>query len=469
MADGRSGLAAALGLASPATAERHEGGRLDGVWRMNGYGTVLTIHHGRLTAYDTTRVGCLPGRTHAGRLGGPERGGATRFGNDGVAWLTVTPEGRGHADLQPDGSVSTRHLTRISALPEPCRRPAPDDPLTIFDRFWANFNENYPFFAAKGIDWQAVRDRYRPAITPDTSDQQLQQIFTEMLRPLNDAHIALLYHGDPVFNGWRPGTLLPCPYLMDRSTPVIAGQLTGPGREFANGRITVGELPDKIGYLRITSFREYVDNGSYAAEQAELDRALDALFSQAGTGMRGLVVDNRLNSGGSDALGLRIAARLTDRPYLAYTKVARNDPADPRRFTRPQPITVHPATNARRWTGPVALLTGGSTVSAGESFTQALMGRSPQVTRIGENTQGVFSDVLFRVLANDPEKWLVGLPNEEYHDRYGKTYDGTGIPPHLRTPVFTEEELNRHQDSALTRARQLLASDSAKAASEHSK
>jgi hypothetical protein len=38
------------------------------------------------------------------------------------------------------------------------------------------------------------------------------------------------------------------------------------------------------------------------------------------------------------------------------------------------------------------------TIRAGETFTQALMGRTPHVTRIGENTQGVFSDVLVRKL-----------------------------------------------------------------------
>jgi hypothetical protein len=39
-------------------------------------------------------------------------------------------------------------------------------------------------------------------------------------------------------------------------------------------------------------------------------------------------------------------------------------------------------------------------VSAAETFTQALMRRRPKIVRVGENTQGVFSDVLGRRLPN---------------------------------------------------------------------
>ncbi|MFJ6777049.1 S41 family peptidase, partial [Kitasatospora sp. NPDC091257] len=108
---------------------------------------------------------------------------------------------------------------------------------------------------------------------------------------------------------------------------------------------------------------------------------------------------------------------------------------------------------AARFTGPVALLTSGSTVSAGETFTQAMMGRSPRITRIGENTQGVFSDQLARRLSSD---LVLLLPNEEFLTPAGTTFDGPGIPPDVRTPVFTREELAGLKDSALTEARRLL-------------
>jgi hypothetical protein len=63
-------------------------------------------------------------------------------------------------------------------------------------------------------------------------------------------------------------------------------------------------------------------------------------------------------------------------------------------------------------------LIGPDTVSGSETFTMALMGRKPRVTRIGENTQGVYSDVLELSL---PNGWRFGLPSEVYLTAQGPT------------------------------------------------
>mgnify|MGYP006172300951 CR=1 FL=1 len=141
--------------------------------------------------------------------------------------------------------------------------------------------------------------------------------------------------------------------------------------------------------------------------------------------------------------------------FLVSAARARNDPADPTRHTRPQPVRVTPAA-APRYTGPVAVLTGGSTVSAGETFVQALIDRPGKAVRIGQPTQGVFSDVLPRRLPiSGMGTWL---PNEEFLTRSGTTFDGPGIPPHLTEPVFTEEEFEKNRDSAFDKALKILRS-----------
>ncbi|WP_280392214.1 S41 family peptidase [Nocardia brasiliensis] len=159
--------------------------------------------------------------------------------------------------------------------------------------------------------------------------------------------------------------------------------------------------------------------------------------------LRGLVLDLRINGGGSDSLGLQLAARLTDRPHFPYAKKTRN--------TAPQPLRVEPA--ADPFLGPIAILTGGSTISAGETFTQAMLERPSRTTRIGEPTQGVFSDVMQRKLPGDRDAdWWFGLPNEEFLTSDGRTFDGPGIPPELSEPVFTDEEFAHNLDSAFDRA-----------------
>ncbi|MER7753864.1 S41 family peptidase [Kitasatospora sp. NPDC097643] len=448
-------LATTVGVAAPGVAAAGEHGRnpLAGVWRTDGYGTVLVISGRQLTLYDVTGHSCVPAGT-AAQAGEPAPGGATRY-LQGLAGAVITPHGRRRAVEHGDGAAGTRSLERIAALPDACTRPAPNDPLAVFDRFWEDFEENYPFFATKGVDWHAARDTYRPRIGPATTVDELQDVLIAMLTPLHDAHtgIARIVDGEPkgVYSGHRPGTLPRTEALVSAARRNADAQLTGPERTFADDRLGVGQLPGGIGYLRVSSFKSYAD-GDFQTWTAELDRALDALLADPDQ-LNGLVIDVRTNGGGSDVLGLQIASRLADRPYVAYRKVARDDPADASRFTRPEPIVVRPA-DANRFTGPVAVLTSSLSASAAETFTQALMGRSPHVTRIGENTQGVFSDVMIRTISPD---LMIGLPNEEFLAPDGSTFDGPGIPPDVRTPVFTDDELAGLRDSALSTARRVLA------------
>ncbi|MFJ6616780.1 S41 family peptidase [Kitasatospora sp. NPDC091335] len=449
-------LATAVGLAAPgaAAAQGERANRLDGFWRTDGYGMVIAVSGDRLTTFDVTAHGCVPGWIAGTRTGAPGPDGTIRY-SVGNLGLTLTPKGRNRAVEHEEGGLGGKTLNRLDALPPLCAGPAPNDPPAVFDRFWEDFEENYPFFAAKGIDWHAVRDEKRRTITATTTADQLQAVFTDMLRPLGDAHTGLGRvvdgHAREVFSGQRPGSTVLTEEQTGRARQASAAQLTGPEQLFADGRLGVGRLPGGVGYFRVSSFNDYTD-GDFRSQVDELDRALDALLTGPDR-LTGLVVDVRLNGGGSDALGLQIAARLTDRPYVAYRKVARNDPADPTKFTRPQPITVRPSAGAR-FTGPVAVLTSSVSTSAAETFTQAMTGRSPRVLRVGENTQGVFSDIMIKTLSPD---FLAVLPNEKYLTRDGSTFDGPGIPPDVRTPVFTADELAALRDSALSTARRMLA------------
>ncbi|OKH98632.1 peptidase S41 [Streptomyces sp. CB02923] len=447
---------------------------LEGVWRMDGYGTLVTIDGQRLRTYETTAVSCLPGSVVGTRTGAPGAGGRVHFAVPDAARVTVVPQGADVARLSILDNVGYRTLHRIAGLPARCHRRPAKDPRTVFDVFWHTYAENYPFFAAKGIDWAAVRDRHRPHVTARTTDDELFAVLREMIEPLHDGHTRLAAGPGRVYAGMRPGTTLPTPaFLKQVDTAIAAGLGRGVTlHRWADGALSYADLPGspdlldrpghpdlpgRLGYFRITSFNGYTDQDDYESDVAELDRALDAVFTKARTSgpqaLRGLVVDLRCNGGGSDPLGLRVASRLTARPYLAYRKHARNDPDDPRKFTPDLPVWVHPHSGPR-YTGPLALLTGRLTISAGETFTQALLGRTPAPVLIGENTQGVFSDTLDRTL---PNGWRFALPNEEFLTADGRTFDGAGIPPIVRTPVFAPADLAAHRDPALTRARALLA------------
>ncbi|MGW1883770.1 S41 family peptidase [Streptomyces sp. NPDC001970] len=457
------------GTAAPAApaaqATSGTGRSVEGVWRTDGYGTVLEIDDDLLRTYQTTAVGCLPGET-ARRSGSDARSASASASasasgaasGSGAAWVSYTTEYGTVLTVRPGtmrvtGSVGDRRLHRLPALPAECTRPAPSNPVAVFDTFWQTFEENYPFFAAKGIDWHAVRDRYRPRIHVDTSDDELFAVLSDMVRPLHDAHVSIAADDDRYFKADRPGTEDPTSDMDERVKEYVQERdLRGrPLQESANGRIGYADLPGGQGYLRVTGFGGYADgtDETYEADAAELDRALDSVFTRKRTSrLSGMIIDLRVNGGGDDGLGLQLAGRLTDRAHFAYAKRARNHPTDATRFTAAQRQYVRPA-QGPRFTGPVAILTGGSTVSAGETFAEALMERPGRTVRIGQRTQGVFSDILSRDL---PNGWWFGLPNEQFLTRTGTAFDGVGIPPQLPEPVFTDEEFDRHRDSAFDRA-----------------
>ena len=159
-----------------------------------------------------------------------------------------------------------------------------------------------------------------------------------------------------------------------------------------------------------------------------------------------------LNRGGDDPLGIEIASRLAPGRYLAYSKVTRNNLNGTLHFTDPQESWVVPSARPG-FQGDVVLLTGPDTVSAGETLTMALLGRKPHVTRIGLNTQGVFSDDLSRRL---PNGWRFRLPDEVYLTSDGKAFDATGVPPDVRLIFFSPEDLLKNRDAALEEAQKLL-------------
>ncbi|MBL1104223.1 S41 family peptidase [Streptomyces sp. 5-8] len=422
----------------------------DGVWRTDGYGTLLVLGRGGLREYQTTSVSCVKGGS--ARQTGP----GVYTASDGTVVTVRTGRDDDHARLAVAGSVGHRQLTRVRALPAGCKRPASRDPRAGFDALWQTFEENYPFFGRKGVDWHAVRDRYRPQVHRNTTGPELFDLFSRMLKPLYDVHVTI-EDDDRDFAEVRPGTEVPSDDLDAKAKRFIEARDLEDAthrQDFAEGRITYADLRGDLGYLRISAFDYYAgDDAPYAADRTELDRALDTVLTPSRTrGLKGLIIDLRVNDGGFDALGIRTAQRLTDTPYTAYAKRARNHPADPARHTRPQPVPVVPA-DAPRYTGPIAVLTGGSTVSAGETFTQALFERPGRTFRIGQPTQGVFSDPMTRSLPGD---LLFTLPNEEYLTRTGHTFDGTGIPPDITEPVFTDEEFAKKRDSAFDRAVALL-------------
>ena len=65
------------------------------------------------------------------------------------------------------------------------------DPEKNFEELWETFHNSYPFFELRNVDWKKQYVTYRPKVTGETSDNELFDIFCQMLEPLDDGHVEL--------------------------------------------------------------------------------------------------------------------------------------------------------------------------------------------------------------------------------------------------------------------------------------
>jgi hypothetical protein len=68
----------------------------------------------------------------------------------------------------------------------------PKNPVNVFDYLWNQVDQNYTFFDVKGIDWDSVREVYRPKVNDDLKNDSLFHVCAAMLNTLRDGHTNLI-------------------------------------------------------------------------------------------------------------------------------------------------------------------------------------------------------------------------------------------------------------------------------------
>lgn len=441
---------------------------LDGLWQSDGYGLMVELHGTKMSVHQITSISCIAFWTADRTSNTLEPDGSQMFRRGGDPVKLSPGSSPETLWLRESNTISAIRLSRISERPKPCATSLADTPQNNFDVFSTTFAEQFALFDVYQTDWEAVDHKFRSRVTSATTPEELFEILRAMVEPFRNAHINIT--ADAIhrqYIGYKPDSQLglelqaaptiSLPQIFElfnhhvvEAEKIIADRyVDGKLRSYCNDVIKFGMLAGEIGYLRMTAFEGYASDGGYEENSRSLEAALDGIFKLK---MKGLIIDVRMNLGGADPFALAIASRLTGEKYLAFSKVARNNLSGPLHLTEPQPsfVEVSPRPGFR---GKVILLIGPDTISGGEGFTMALMGREPHVTTVGENTQGVFSDVFGHRL---PNGWYFGVPNELYVTKDGKSFDRVGISPDVRIPVFPASDLEKGRDGALEKAIEIL-------------
>ena len=281
--------------------------------------------------------------------------------------------------------------------------PRPSTPVQIFDQVWSDFDRYYAHFDISGVDWNAVRDRFRPQAEHAIDEAALARAIAGMLIELHDPHVTL-YTPWAEYQDWssyRPGAYegsLLSRYLTTTPTP--------------SGKILYGRIGGDVGYIRIASF----EGDGWGSE---VDEALGAL-----TGVRGIVVDVRCNSGGLDATAKSVAQRFVDHEgvaeYVAFRAGAGHEDFGP-----PVAVTIAPAGTS--FSGRVALLTDRGIFSAAEQFV-LFMRLAAHLTVVGDTTGGASGRPISREL---PNGWSYRLSTWVLYTAAHERYEGIGLPPDL--------------------------------------
>ncbi len=409
-----------------------------GVWQSQGFGLWFEITEDSVEIVEVTNGSCvqfaiIPEITHHEHgvtLHDLTFAGLGQYIGSADFELTLS-DGLLNFDV---GKVQPIQATKAETLPAVCETLTEDTPENNFETFWHMFNEHYAFFELRGVDWQATYDEYRPMVTPDTTQEELFTILSQMVAPLQDGHVSI-----STLSGSFSAVDLP-DWIEIEDEELLASYAMLTAENYlieapiftANDLIYYGKLSDTVGYINILSFSGFSDSASLNAtdlELAVLAESMPEILNSLGD-VESIVVDVRFNLGGSDISGLFVAGHFTDAQHLAFTKNVWFDG----QFHEDMAYYVDPVSDTP-FVGDVYLLTSGLTISAAETFTMA-MDTLPNVTIVGEPTNGILSDQWYALL---PNGWLVTLSNERYVSPDGSIYESLGVPPDVAVTMTSEQ------------------------------
>lgn len=238
-----------------------------------------------------------------------------------------------------------------------------------FDALWTIVDEHYCFFEEKGVDWDAVRDKYRARLNHGMDAREFFDLLAEMLNELRDGHCNLSSaFNTSHYRAWWTD------YPQDFNLRTLEENYLGFDWQSSCG-MRYKILGGNIGYIYYPSF-------SYTLGDGNLDWIL-SYFEKCDA----LIIDIRNNGGGELTNVHKLAARFIGKDMVGGYMRHKTGPGHDD-FSEPFAVEYKiPKGNHLVWTKPVAVLTNRSCFSAANDFV-AVMKQLPQVKIVGAKTGG---------------------------------------------------------------------------------
>ncbi len=334
-----------------------------------------------------------------------------------------------------------------------------NDPVGNFDALWNEFDRYYALFDVRHVDWDSLYTLYRPLVNDGSTSAELYDAMAGLLAHLQDEHVSLVASGFPMFkSGSDKEKLLfsdsdPDSLYSDKTALIynavyeyLDSIYVGctdydlPAYFSWYGTISPDRTNLQLGYLFVSTF-----------ELAEAPTSYYDSVVKAFADYDGVIIDLRINGGGSSGTSSALIDRFADRERAYSVSRYRNGP-NHGDFTAPETYYLSPTGNALG-NIPVAVLTSNLTGSAAEHFA---MGAKvlPLATIAGDTTMGVLGSIAKKIL---PNGWEFTLSPELCLSIDGVCHEGIGIPPDIHV-MATRAGVDAGHDAVIERAIEILES-----------
>ncbi len=297
------------------------------------------------------------------------------------------------------------------------------DAIENFDYLWSEIDKKYSYFRLKNINWDSLKNIYRPMLHSGSDEQTLFDVLAMMMDDLRDDHTNLV----SPFNISSYGVAMQSPTNYNART-ISEYYLPDAWRTatFEHGFLDNQE----IGYIRYESFSGYFT-----------DDHLDFVLRRY-QATKGLILDLRDNGGGSLGNVVSILSRFADSKTLVGYSITRNGP-DHNDFGPREPFYITPD-NKSNYLKPIIVLIDRGSYSATTFFSLATLAL-PNITLMGDTTGGGGG------LPNGgqlPNGWTYRFSISQLLDTDGRNFAESGVPPEIQvnfdwTDLSKDEILDR--------------------------
>lgn len=277
----------------------------------------------------------------------------------------------------------------------------------VFDNLWNTFNEEYAPFEERNVDWDAAYELYRPLINPNTKNDELFEVLSQMLALLDDGHVNLTAPDKEIFFANKIRRELIDDALFNKE--VIKSYLEPDFKVGMDESYIYGKVKNEnVAYI----FFDHVGENFFS-----LNDFLDSYQH-----LNGFIIDLRHNEGGDFTYCFSEIGRLTNQSRFVFKSKTKNGKGK-NDFTNWKEWYIH--SKGDYIDKPIVVLTDRYTISAGERAVMAFK-TLPNVTIVGDTTNGAHGTMIGRELANG---WFYSLVPQKVELFDGHSYEGIGLAP----------------------------------------